>query len=116
MLLNRLSPLSQTNHNLAGSFTSLHQDGNGTVDSGHTALEGHNEVFILPRTEEESEKIRVVDVLLGGAGDPQSKNAIQALYKLPHDEEGNLLTFEWPTVAMVQKLKDLGYVVEIEVL
>ena len=32
-----------------GSFTWFHRDGNGTVDSGHLALAGYNEVIIMRR-------------------------------------------------------------------
>lgn len=32
-----------------GSFTWFHRDGNGTVDSGHLALAGYNEVIMMRR-------------------------------------------------------------------
>jgi hypothetical protein len=32
-----------------GGFTHFHQDGQGTVDSGHLCLEGYNEVVMLRR-------------------------------------------------------------------
>jgi hypothetical protein len=104
-----LSPLSPTNHTIGGGFTGLHQDGHGTVDSGHTVMQGHNEVFMLPRLQE-SGKIQVCDILLGGDGQNQSKVGEKALYCLPHDEVGSIQTAQWPTVEMIQKLEDLGYV------
>jgi hypothetical protein len=35
-----------------GSFTHFHQDGHGTVDSGHLCLRGYNEVIMLRRMSE----------------------------------------------------------------
>jgi hypothetical protein len=99
--------LYDTCRTIGEGYTSLHQDGHGTVDSGHTILKGHNKVFILPRIAEKHEN-QVCDVLLGGKGDPKSKDGIKALYRLPHDEEGTIKTFKWPTMQMIQKLKDLG--------
>ena len=38
--------------NLGGRFTLIHQDGHGTVDSGHSNLSGYNEVVMLRRLPE----------------------------------------------------------------
>jgi hypothetical protein len=43
-----------------GSFTTLHQDGNGTVDSGHQCLAGYNEVVMLLRMPESHKKMLFV--------------------------------------------------------
>ena len=37
---------------LGGGFTQMHQDGHGTVDSGHYNLSGYNEVVMLRRLSE----------------------------------------------------------------
>jgi hypothetical protein len=47
-----------------GSFTALHQDGNGTVDSGHQCLTGYNEVLMLRRMPE-SHKTNAICILNG---------------------------------------------------
>lgn len=36
-----------------GGFTQLHMDGHGTVDSGHTCINGFNEVIMLRRLDED---------------------------------------------------------------
>ena len=102
-----LTMMYENHCTIGGGYTSLHQDGHGTVDSGHTVLKGNNEVFILPRIAKKHEK-QVLDVLLGGQGDPKSEDGIKAIYRLPHDEEGIIKTFTWPTMQMIQKLKELG--------
>jgi hypothetical protein len=60
-----------------GGFTSFHQDGHGTVDSGHTCLSGYNEVVMLRRLPEEH-KVNAMDFLPAGH---------DALFGLPHDVE-----------------------------
>jgi hypothetical protein len=44
-----------------GSFTKFHQDGHGTVDSGHQCLRGYNEVVMLRRLTE-THKINAIFV------------------------------------------------------
>ena len=64
-----------------GSFTQVHQDGHGTVDSGHLCLTGYNEVVMLRRLPERH-KMNALSLLRGeGAGE-----AYDGLYGLPHDE------------------------------
>ena len=48
-----------------GSFTHLHQDGHGTVDSGHLYISGCNEVVIFRRMSEERKK-HALSILLCG--------------------------------------------------
>jgi hypothetical protein len=64
-----------------GSFTAFHQDGHGTVDSGHLCLSGYNEVIMLRRMSEEH-KQNAIYILNGN--DP---NYFDALYGFPHVEE-----------------------------
>lgn len=40
-----------------GSYTIFHQDGHGTVDSGHLCLSGYNEVIILRQLTETHKKM-----------------------------------------------------------
>lgn len=47
-----------------GSFTQFHQDGHGTVDSGHQCLRGSNEVVMLRRMDE-ANKRRALRILCG---------------------------------------------------
>ena len=47
------------------SFTHLHQDGHGTVDSGYLCLSGCNEVVMLRRMTEERKK-HALKILVSG--------------------------------------------------
>ena len=60
------------------SFTHFHQDGHGTVDSGHQCLSGYNEVIMLRRLTGQHKKHAIY--LLNGK-DP---TYYDALYGLPH--------------------------------
>ena len=53
-----------------GGRTWFHEDGNGTVDSGHQCLTGRNEVIMLRRIVDEATKLKVLHTLNGGCGDP----------------------------------------------
>ncbi len=64
-----------------GSFTQVHQDGHGTVDSGHLCLTGYNEVVMLRRLPERH-KINALALLRGEGGGEK----YDGLYGLPHDE------------------------------
>lgn len=50
------------------SWTRFHQDGNGTVDSGHQCLAGRNRVIMLRRLDNEEDKHAALNILSGGAG------------------------------------------------
>lgn len=58
-----------------GAFTILHQDGFGSVDSGHTNLAGYNEVVMLRRLSER-EKQDAVEIL-----------GYDAKFSLPHNQD-----------------------------
>ena len=66
-----------------GSFTKFHQDGHGTVDSGHQCLRGYNEVVMLRRLTE-THKINAIRIL---NGKDSSIDDYDALYGLPHAEK-----------------------------
>ncbi len=46
-----------------GSFTFFHEDGFGTVDSGHQSLAGLNEVIMLSRIHDDAKKLVAVKLL-----------------------------------------------------
>jgi hypothetical protein len=85
-------------HTIAGGgFTGLHQDGNGTVDSGHTVLQGHNEVIVFRRTNETESREIYMEV-----------TGVDGLCVLPHNTTGCIKTRQWPTVKMIANLKAKG--------
>jgi len=62
------------------SFTQVHQDGHGTVDSGHLCLGGYNEVVMLRRMPERH-KLHALTLLRGEGGAGAKYNG---LYDMPH--------------------------------
>uniref|UniRef100_A0A7S2YQT9 JmjC domain-containing protein n=1 Tax=Entomoneis paludosa TaxID=265537 RepID=A0A7S2YQT9_9STRA len=81
-----------------GSYTQLHQDGNGTVDSGHCVLSGYNEVVMLRRLPERHKDH--ASKLMPNRGE------YDALYNFPHE---NGKKPDWPTNETVQAWEDMGY-------
>ena len=67
-----------------GSSTGLHQDGHGTVDSGHTVISGYNEVVMLRRLPE-IHKIKAC-MMMPGLENAQLRCAEDILYGFPHDD------------------------------
>ena len=69
------------------AFTHFHQDGHGTVDSGHVCITGYNEVVILRRLTERHKK-HALWLLTGNQADQKSKNPIHfdGLYEEPHGD------------------------------
>lgn len=64
------------------SFTQVHQDGHGTVDSGHLCLTGFNEVIMLRRMMERH-KIHALSLLRG-----KGRGAhYDGLYDMPHGDD-----------------------------
>ena len=72
------------------SFTRFHQDGNGTVDSVHYCHRGCNEVVILRRLDEQSQR-KAITTLLKGIGKDENldDDVRRILYSKPH-EIGNV--------------------------
>lgn len=68
-----------------GGFTSFHQDGHGTVDSGHTCMSGFNEVVMLRRLPEKH-KLHAMSYL--------HRQGQHAMYQLPHEARKVCLHFE----------------------
>jgi hypothetical protein len=77
------------------SFTHFHQDGHGTVDSGHLCLSGYNEVIMLRRLPESHKKHAIF--LLNN----QRPTFYDALYGLPHADEEKEFP-QWPSCKDVQ--------------
>ena len=59
-----------------GSITHFHQDGHGSVDSGHQCIQGYNEVVMLRRLPEDDKK-HAMNILCGNLD-------YDALLGLPH--------------------------------
>lgn len=64
------------------TYTHFHQDGHGTVDSGHVCLSGYNEVVILRRLTETRKK-HALFLLYGD----RNLLGYDALYGRPHGDE-----------------------------
>eukprot|EP00617_Octactis_speculum_P021493 CAMPEP_0185751146 /NCGR_PEP_ID=MMETSP1174-20130828/9899_1 /TAXON_ID=35687 /ORGANISM="Dictyocha speculum, Strain CCMP1381" /LENGTH=297 /DNA_ID=CAMNT_0028427991 /DNA_START=9 /DNA_END=899 /DNA_ORIENTATION=- len=82
-----------------GTFTHFHQDGHGTVDSGHLCLRGRNEVVMLRRLDEPN-KLRALRILNGSCLN------YDALYGMPHNDGQKP---SWPTPSQIESLRDLNY-------
>lgn len=65
------------------SFTQVHQDGHGTVDSGHLCLSGYNEVVMLRRMPERH-KIHALSLL---RGEGRQGAEYDGLYSEPHADQ-----------------------------
>ena len=65
------------------AFTHFHQDGHGTVDSGHLCLSGYNEVVILRRLTERHKKHALM--ILTGNG--ETNGYFDGLYQEPHQDQ-----------------------------
>jgi hypothetical protein len=79
----------------------VHQDGYGTVDSGHTVLEGYNKVILLRRIPE-PHKVHAVGIFpsLVEAG----SSAKKVLYGLPHANERKS-SHEWANADTILDLQ-----------
>jgi len=93
------------------SFTAFHQDGHGTVDSGHVCLSGHNEVIMLRRMPEEN-KLHAMSILSGGKDGDGSYNA---LYGLPHLDGFSHFPL-WPTKDAIEKCEEMNYAPSVFIL
>lgn len=82
-----------------GTFTHFHQDGHGTVDSGHQCLRGRNEVVMLRRMDEPNKR-RALRILCKGCP------SYDALYGKPHDAGEKP---PWPTETQIDELRRHGY-------
>lgn len=70
---------------IKGGFTHFHQDGHGTVDSGHLCIEGYNEVIMLARMDEINKKHALHLLTCSDRRKGKDLN-FDALYGLPHND------------------------------
>jgi len=101
-----------TKIDFTASFTHFHQDGHGTVDSGHTCLSGYNEVVMLRRMPEEH-KQRALYILNDQAKKKRSK--YDGLYGLPHGD-GLGAKPDWPSVDAIEECRRMNYYPSVFVL
>ena len=83
----------------------MHQDGHGTVDSGHSNLCGYNEVVMLRRLSE-CHKLNAC-VLIPQHGDDckPTNQAVNMLYQMPHADEWKEAP-QWPTTETIKSLEE----------
>jgi len=91
-----------------GGFTHLHQDGHGTVDSGHYVLSGYNEVVMFRRMTERH-KQRACRMTPGHGNAINGNEAYDALYSLPHWDQGQRP--DWPHKKTIEEWKEMKYVI-----
>jgi hypothetical protein len=85
------------------SFTYFHQDGHGTVDSGHLCIQGYNEVIILRRVTERHKK-HALWILSGSKNDG---SYFDGLYSEPHGDNLGKKP-KWATNEMIDECKRMG--------
>ena len=81
-----------------GGHSSIHEDGYGTVDSGHVNLHGYNEVVILRR---------IPDIHKVNAS---ARLGVKAWLSLPHDRREQ---FRWPSSTDIEWFKSMKYVIKV---
>ena len=87
-----------------GAFTHFHQDGHGTVDSGHFCMSGFNEVVITRRLTERSKR-HALRILTGADKNPKGQT-FEGLYDLPHaDNLGEKP--QWPDNEAIDKCNQM---------
>lgn len=86
------------------SFTHFHQDGHGTVDSGHLCISGFNEVVMLRRLTERHKK-HALWIL---SGKQAGGIHFDGLYAMPHGD-GLGEKPSWPKTDMIEECKKMGY-------
>ncbi|KAL3915235.1 MAG: hypothetical protein SGILL_005745 [Bacillariaceae sp.] len=82
------------------SFTHFHQDGHGTVDSGHLCIHGYNEVIMLRRLTERHKK-HALWIL---SGKRQDSSYFDGLYQEPHGD-GIGAKPSWATNEMIEECR-----------
>jgi hypothetical protein len=90
------------------SFTHFHQDGHGTVDSGHLCIHGYNEVVMLRRLTERHKKHALW--ILSGKLTSESESTTRffdGLYSEPHSDELGEKP-KWATTEMIDECKKMG--------
>jgi len=91
------------------SFTHFHQDGHGTVDSGHLCLSGYNEVVMLRRLPERHKR-HALRILTGSYKNLGQGSSFEALYNMPHGD-GLGEKPQWPDNDAIARCNDMNYCV-----
>jgi len=86
------------------SFTHFHQDGHGTVDSGHLCISGYNEVIMLRRLTERHKK-HALWIL---SGKQRGGSHFDGLYSMPHGDNLGKKP-PWPNTDMIKECEEKGY-------
>ena len=86
----------------------MHQDGHGTVDSGHTCISGYNEIVILRRLPEQH-KLRACSMMPSREQVNVEQQAKNMLYKLPHADLREDKP-SWPTRETIDEMNRMKYV------
>jgi len=86
------------------SFTHFHQDGHGTVDSGHLCISGFNEVVMLRRLTERHKK-HALWIL---SGKKPGGFHFDGLYSMPHGD-GLGEKPSWPKTEWIDECRKMGY-------
>jgi hypothetical protein len=86
-----------------GAFTQMHQDGHGTVNSGHVCLSGYNEVIMLRRLPTRHKEHAMKILKANGA---EAYN----LWKEPHCASQKVRP-RWAKTEQIARLKKMKYVV-----
>ena len=93
-----------------GGYTQIHQDGHGTVDSGHTCICGFNEIIISRRLPEQH-KLRACSMIPSRESVGPEQQAKNMLYRLPHDD-GREDKPSWPTKASIDEMNKMKWALE----
>jgi len=90
-----------------GAFTHFHQDGHGTVDSGHQCLAGYNEVVMLRRMSEDR-KLHSLEILNESCVRREGDRGYDAMYGLPHGDENGEKP-PWPSPHAIKTCRKMNY-------
>jgi hypothetical protein len=90
------------------AFTHFHQDGHGTVDSGHLCIHGYNEIIMLRRLTERHKK-HALWILSGKPTDASDANPsyFDGLYSEPHGDNLGAKP-KWASTEMIEECKRMG--------
>ena len=90
------------------SFTHFHQDGHGTVDSGHICLSGFNEVVMLRRMPEQHKKRALYILNEGDKRKGKNRSTYDGLYGFPHGDGLGEKPL-WPSHDAIQECREMKY-------
>lgn len=87
--------------------TPFHEDGFGSIDSGHLCLSGYNEVIILRRLDGKARRkaAKILGVTLDRRPNVDQQSNVSDDHGETSEEEN---MFQWPTNKTIQELEELG--------